>query len=97
MNIFDKFHKFNIYNFYISPIPEEWYEKKTSDIDKNSISEAIKTLLNKYIDWEKGVKEKYTTCAKELMSLEYEDELEAIDYDPLYIKQIQERYCIEYK
>ena len=75
----------------------------------------------------KGVKEKYAACAKELMSLEYEDELEkydfyvivrelaadvrqelecvrelqaeleAIDYDPLYIKQIQERYCIEYK
>lgn len=111
----------------ISPIPEKWYEKKTSDIDKNSISEAVKALLNKYVDWEKGVKEKYTACAKELMSLEYEDdlekydfyvivrelaadvrqelecvrelqaELEAIDYDSLYIKQIQERYCVEYK
>lgn len=28
----------------ISPIPEKWYEKKTSDIDKNSISEAVKTI-----------------------------------------------------
>ena len=66
-------------------------------MDKNSISEAVKTLLNKYVDWEKSVKKKYAACAKELMSLEYEDELEAIDYDPLYIKQIQERYCVEYK
>ena len=81
----------------IFPISEKWSEKKTSDIDKNSISEAVKTLLNKYVDWEKSVKEKYAACAKELMSLELQAELEAIDYDPLYIKQIQERYCIEYK
>ena len=31
-------------------------------------------------------------CVRELQA-----ELEAVDYDPLYIKQIQERYCIEYK
>ena len=41
----------------LSPIPEKWYEKKTSDIDKNSISEAAKTLLNKYVIYKTNSRE----------------------------------------
>lgn len=50
-------------------IPENWYKYTTMDVDANTKRNAIKTLMYKWIEWEKETKELYQKMYKELCSL----------------------------
>lgn len=47
-------------------IPESWYKYTTMAIDTGTIRNAIKTLMEKWIQWEKDTKTFYSQMYKEL-------------------------------
>lgn len=50
-------------------IPESWYKYNTLEVDNNTRKQAIKMLMEKWIEWEKETKEFYQSMYTELCSL----------------------------
>lgn len=48
-------------------VPENWFNHVRSDVDANTIQNAVKNGLKMWIDWETETKELYETSYKELM------------------------------
>ena len=51
-------------------IPQSWYNYTRQDVDNGTKRSAVKTALDKWVDWEKDTKELYEQMYKELMELD---------------------------
>lgn len=50
-------------------IPQSWYKYTTIDVDNKTRREAIQSIMNQWIDWEKDTKKLYQTMYEELCIL----------------------------
>lgn len=48
-------------------IPSSWYKYRTQDLDANTVRQAVKDGLTKWINWEHETKELYSSMYKELL------------------------------
>lgn len=48
-------------------IPESWYRYTRQDVDAGTKKNAVKVNLERWVSWEKGTKELYESCYRELM------------------------------
>lgn len=51
---------------YKSIIPPNWYNYYKQDVDDNTKRNAVKTYMQKWVDWEKYTKQFYEKCFKDL-------------------------------
>ena len=50
-------------------IPATWYKYATTDVDTNTKREAVKTLMTKWVEWEKETKKLYQEMRQELCAI----------------------------
>lgn len=50
-------------------IPAAWYKYTTLDVDINTKRNAVKELMNKWVEWEKSTKKLYQSMRQELITL----------------------------
>lgn len=73
-----------------SIIPESWYKYSTQAVDSGTKRNAVKELMNKWVEWEKSTKQLYQEMRHELINL---NEVAAALYLDKYIEDVDKELC----
>ena len=68
-------------------IPNDWYKYTTMDVDANTRRNAVKIMMEKWVEWERATKKLYQEMFKELCEI---NEIAAADKVKCYIYDVDE-------